>query len=444
MALHDNGDRSKRQAATKQGASQRGAHARPAKETAPATARQTGGASGSQSLPRTNTADDAAPYRRTTASGYHSHQASVSRASHRKGVLALIVVLAAIVIALALWVAGAFSSCSAQQTVEEGTQVEVTVPEGASTKDIASLLYDAKLIATTGDFASAVDRAGASTSLKPGTYEFTGGTSADDLVAQMEQGPSVDVVTIPEGSTLKQTAKLVAQATDNRITAKAFRKQARKASSYANDYSFIKDASYSNSSSSSAPYGNSLEGFLFPKTYNIKKTATADDVIRMMLDQYQQETASLDYSQAKKSGLTRYEVLILASMVEKEAAADNRATVASVFYNRLKKDMPLQSDATVAYAVGHDPSPSDLKVDSPYNTYLSTGLPAGPICSPGLDSLQAACQPDDTDYYYFYFATDASGQMQYYFSKTYKQHQAAIRKAAQQSKSSSSDSEGSE
>jgi UPF0755 protein len=371
----------------------------------------------------------------------HRRHAAWAQPARKRTAPAIVaaVVVAVIIVVVVLWVAGTFSSCSSQETVADGTQVQVTVPEGASTKDIASLLYDSKLIATQGDFTNAVDRAGAATALKPGTYLFTGGTSADDIVSQMEQGPTVDVVTVPEGSTLKQTAALVAQATDNRITAKAFRAQAMKASSYAKDYSFIKKASSrGDKNSGGAPYDNSLEGFLFPKTYDIQKDATADDVIRMMLDQYRQETASLDFSQAKKNGLTEYETLILASVIEKEAAADNRATVASVFYNRLKKNMPLQSDATVAYVVGQDPKPSDLKVDSPYNTYQNTGLPAGPICSPSLDSLQAACQPESTDYLYFYFAKDSSGKMQYYFSKTYEQHQEAIEKASGQESSGSS------
>lgn len=375
-----------------------------------------------------------------TPTPHRRHAAAAAKPTRNRTVPAVAgAAIVAVIVVIVLWVAGVFSACSSQETVADGTQVQVTVPEGASTKQIASLLYDSKLIATQGDFTNAVDRAGAATALKPGTYVFTGGTSADDLVSQMEQGPTVDVVTIPEGSTLEQTAKLVARATDDRITAKAFRAQAMKASSYAKDYSFIKKADYGSDkeTKASAPYNDSLEGFLFPKTYDISKNATADDVVRMMLDQYQQETSTLDFSQAKKNGLTEYETLILASVIEKEAAADNRATVASVFYNRLKKGMPLQSDATVAYVVGHDPKPSDLNVDSPYNTYRDTGLPVGPICSPSLDSLQAACQPEHTDYLYFYFAKDGSGKMQYYFSKTYQQHQEAIAKASGRASSGS-------
>ena len=88
--------------------------------------------------------------------------------------------------------------------------------------------------------------------------------------------------------------------------------------------------------------------------------------------------------------------------------------------------MLLQSDAPVAYVVDHDPSPEELEIDSPYNTYIYWGLPAGPICSPSLECLQAACQPDETNDLYFYFWQDEAGDMQYAFSETYEQHQEVI------------------
>ena len=165
-----------------------------------------------------------------------------------------------------------------------------------------------------------------------------------------------------------------------------------------------------------------MEGFLFPKTYEIADSATADSMIRMMLDQYRKETESLDFSYPEKAGLNEYETVILASIIEREAAAENRATVASVFYNRLDEGMRLQSDATVAYLIDGDPKPEDLEIDSPYNTYLVDGLPVGPICSPSLESLKAACDPEKTEYLYFYFTADGK----YSFSKTYDEHQGAI------------------
>ena len=167
----------------------------------------------------------------------------------------------------------------------------------------------------------------------------------------------------------------------------------------------------------------SLEGFLFPKTYPYNGESTADSIIRAMLDQYGAETAGLDWSYVESRGLSHYDAIKLASIVEKESNADHRATVASVFYNRLAVGMRLQSDATVAYIVGHDPTPDDINAYNDYNTYFIMGLPPTPINSPSLACMQAVCAPPETDYFYFYFEPDASGKMAYSFSATYEEHQ---------------------
>ena len=114
----------------------------------------------------------------------------------------------------------------------------------------------------------------------------------------------------------------------------------------------------------------------------------------------------------------------MASIVEKESDVEHRADVASVFYNRLLYGMRLQSDATVAYFVGHDPTPEDVNTWNEYNTYHIDGLPPTPINSPGIECLQAVCSPAETPYFYFYFEDDGSGNMTYTFSETYEDHQA--------------------
>ena len=205
--------------------------------------------------------------------------------------------------------------------------------------------------------------------------------------------------------------------TGGRISVDDFTAAASDASAYAADYAFLADAGT-----------NKLEGFLFPKTYEISDEATADTVIRMMLDQFQTETAGLDWSYPQSQGLTIYDAVNLASIVEKESSGDEqiRAQVASVFYNRLSTlgDPSygfLQSDATTAYEVGHDPSAEEGHAETPYSTYANTGLPPTPICSPSIDSLQAVCAPDQESlgkYFFFYFEGD-----QYYFSETYDEHQ---------------------
>ena len=306
-------------------------------------------------------------------------------------------------------------SCEHHEMLEDGVEATITVPEGATTSDIATMLYDAGLIVDTASFTSVVKETGADALMKPGTYTFVGGTSIDGMVQALKAGPKVESFTVPEGLTVNRTAQLVEEAYGGAITADEFRALASDAQAYAADFPFVDGA-----------YNNSLEGFLFPKTYQMEEGDTADSVIRKMLSQFAQETANLDYSFVDERGYSHYDMLIMASIIEREAAESNRATVSSVFYNRLWQGMPLQSDATVAYVIDGDPTPEDLQIDSPYNTYIYYGLPAGPICSPSIESIQAACAPEQTDYLYFYFWPDENGVMQYAFSNTYEEHQEAI------------------
>lgn len=327
------------------------------------------------------------------------------------GIIVLVFIAAVIVGVVSL-----MRGCSAGPTNEllpAGQEATVTVESGAGLSTVAQQLYDAGIISSTKDFLS--QASGLETSLAAGSYSFTGGMALEDVVGVLQAGPVTASFTVTEGMTAAQAAEAVASAYEGSITAEDFMAAVHNASAYVADYPFVEGA-----------YDNSLEGFLFPKTYDIVEGATPDTVVRQMLDQYRTETASLDYSYVESRGMTPYQALILASVVEKEAAEDNRATVASVFYNRLAISMPLQSDATVAYLISDDPTPEDLEIESPYNTYLNSGLPAGPICSPGLSCLQAVCAPEQTDYLYFYFAADESGQLQYYFSQDYDQHQNAI------------------
>ena len=164
----------------------------------------------------------------------------------------------------------------------------------------------------------------------------------------------------------------------------------------------------------------SLEGFLFPATYDIGPTTTAAQLVDEQLAAYRDNTAGIDYSYAKARNLTRYDVLIIASMIEREVAvARERPIVASVIYNRLKAGMRLGIDATVQYAVGSwkpDLTASDLATDSPYNTRRFPGLPPGPIASPGADSIRAASHPVKTPYLYYVARNDGSGR--HYFATT--------------------------
>ena len=280
---------------------------------------------------------------------------------------------------------------------------------------------DAKLVGSSKEFTERVKDLDAGFDLKPGTYTFAGGATVDDIIAALRNGPVSDaVLTIPEGYRLTEIASAVESATSGRISADSFKQAASDASVYAGDYGFLKSAGT-----------NSLEGFLFPKTYDVAADATADSLIRAMLTQFQTETAGLDWSYPESQGLSVYDTVNLASIVEKESSGDEtvRAQVAAVFYNRLTtKGEPsngyLQSDATTAYEVGHDPSADEVHANSPYSTYTNAGLPPTPICSPSIECLQAVCSPN-TDalgkYYFFYFQND-----KYTFSETYDEHKAAF------------------
>ena len=352
---------------------------------------------------------------------FRTYDTSYIRPKQSKGPKIFAAVLAVVVIGGLAWGGlTLFNSCSGSAPVEllaEGQEATVVVEQGSGAKAIGELLVEEKLVGSASDFAKRVSEMGVESQLKPGTYTFAGGPSLDDIVRQIAAGPDMgNALTIPEGYKLSDIAAAVATASEGRITAEAFTAAASDASVYAASYSFLADAGT-----------NSLEGFLFPKTYAVADDATADSLVRMMLDQFQKETASLDWSYPQSQGLSIYDAVNLASIVEKESSGDEqiRAKVAAVFYNRLETTGEpsygfLQSDATTAYEVGHDPTPEEVHAETPYSTYTNKGLPPTPICSPSLDCLKAVCAPDQESlgkYFFFYFEGDS-----YYFTETYEDH----------------------
>ena len=174
-----------------------------------------------------------------------------------------------------------------------------------------------------------------------------------------------------------------------------------------------------------------LEGYLMPDTYEVYTNATPEEIIRKLVSQTETVFPEEYHDRADMLGMTMDQVLTLASLIEKEAKTADFTKVSSVFHNRLRAGMALGSDASVKYVSGLKKmslSGSDLAISSPYNTYLFTGLPPGPICSPSRDAIQAALYPDQTfldeNYLYFCSKDPASGEL--YFSKTYEEHQNAV------------------
>ena len=351
---------------------------------------------------------------------FRTYDTSYIRPKQSKAPIIVSIVLLVVVLGGLAWGGVTlFNSCSgpAVELLGEGEEATVEVAEGAGAQAIGQQLVEKRLVASASEFTRRVNDLGVDSQLKPGTYTFAGGTGLDGIIRALQAGPETNALTIPEGYRLWEIADAVADHTEGRISAEDFSAAASDASAYAGDYAFLESAG-----------SNSLEGFLFPKTYDIADDATADSVIRAMLDQFQAETASLDWSYAESQGLSIYDAVNLASIVEKETSGNEliRAQVAAVFYNRLATDdYPsygyLQSDATTAYELRRDPTGDEVHAETPYSTYANQGLPPTPICSPGLDCLTAVCAPDQEalgKYFYFYFEGE-----NYYFSETYEEHQ---------------------
>lgn len=335
------------------------------------------------------------------------HRSAAAAGAFAAGLLAIVLLVAFVLVPQVKHLLGGGSD---GQTVAAGQQVTVVIPEGSSGDAIAKALAEKHVIDDPKNYYTAVKRLGADAKLKPGTYLFTTGQDPEKVVKQLMEGPNVKdlSLTVPEGLTVQQTADVVQKSLG--ISADEFVAQA-KASNYASDYPFLAGA-----------YNDSLEGFLYPKTYTYTKQPTADQVIRSLLGQFQQETSALSLD-AGAHGLTMQQVVSLASLVERETAvADERPEVASVIYNRLAANMALQVDAAVVYARGGGSaavSYSDLEIDSPYNTYKYKGLTPGPICSPSISSIKAALDPASTDYLYYVASSSLDGTHR--FTKDYNE-----------------------
>lgn len=353
-----------------------------------------------------------------------SHAAPVKK--KKSGVLIALAVFLVVGIGVGgFFIVSGFFNPFEGANVEAGQTVNVVIPEGSSGTDITQILLDAGVIRSSRAFRKAATEQQADQSFRPGTYTFLTGSDPDEVVRQLVAGPnsSMGQLVVPEGLTVTQTAQLVENSLE--IKQEDFIAQA-KASDYVKDYEFLSSAG-----------NDSLEGFLYPKTYDLSgKEVTADTVIRLMLDQYRTEVQGLDLTSAEQElsdrydlNVTDYDILKIASVIEKEAInEDDRPKVSSVFYNRLSAGQALQSDATMGYVTGGSVTSDDLKQDSAYNTYLHKGLPPTPICSPSLWAIQAAMHPADTEYYFF-FIIDDGVYSNHTFSKTYEEHDAAYKEA---------------
>ena len=246
-----------------------------------------------------------------------------------------------------------------------------------------------------------------------GTYQFNPGETPRDIIKKLTSGDVLKIaVTIPEGYTLRQIAKTLAE------------------SAGIDSMAFYRAASDPIRRTEWAVQTTSLEGYLFPDTYWIPWGSRDDAVVDMMLSRLAAVFDSSLKRRAKTMNLTRHEALTLASIVEAEARLPReRGLIAAVYHNRLRRRMRLEADPTVAYAMGEYKGRllfKDLEINSPYNTYLHYGLPPGPICNPGQASIEAALYPDSTSRA-LYFVARRDGS--HIFSLSLKDHLAAVKEA---------------
>jgi UPF0755 protein len=293
--------------------------------------------------------------------------------------------------------------------------IEVHIPEGSSYKqaiEILSknrLLRDKNLFLLIGKITS-VDRR-----IKAGYYSFWGNMSPYEIFKKLVEGKIIESdITIVEGDTLSEIAKKLEE---NKIMT------IEKFESLSRNRDFLKSLNID------AP---SLEGYLFPETYRIPKGSKPEAVLSLMVNMLRKHFDEPLINRLRDLNMSENQLLTIASIIEKEAVVDEeRPLIAAVFYNRLKKGMPLQADPTAIYGVKsyrNKITRSDLRSRTHYNTYVIKGLPPGPICSVGIKSIRAALFPADVPYLYFVSNRDGT----HYFSKTLDEHIKAIKRIAEQ------------
>ena len=296
--------------------------------------------------------------------------------------------------------------------VNDNSPIALEIPAGSTTNDIAEILFENNLISNIRTFKYYAEKTGSDSKLKAGFYLLSKNMNADELLASLIKGGSSGNtynITIIEGLTNEDMALALSEQTE--LNYDRFIELMEGPEMFKGDYEFLYDTSISN-----------LQGYLMPDTYNIYIDSSEEDIIRVLLKQFDEFYVDEIKPRMENTNLSFEELINLASIVEKEALLDEeRDEVAKVFLNRLDINMRLQSCATVNYANGEWKERltyEDIEIDSPYNTYIVEGLPPSPINSPGKLSIIAVLEPAEVDYLFFV----AKGDGSHYFSNTYDEH----------------------
>jgi uncharacterized YceG family protein len=336
------------------------------------------------------------------------HRPRKARGRRAPGRVIALGVLVAIIAGLA-WFANALFQPF--KDGDGGARVTVRVPQGSSLAQIADILEREGVVEDAGFFQLRARLTGHSGDLRPGSYQLRKDMSFTAALDALQEGvpPNVVRVGIPEGLSRHEIRPLTKGLRGNYVIA------SRRSSK-------LDPTEYK------APRGASLEGFLFPATYDLKKGRRVRALVNEQLAHFKRNFDEVDLSYAKRKNLTAYDVLIIASLIDREAmVAKERRLIASVIYNRLREGIPLGIDATVRFVTHNWKRPlrqSELANPSPYNTRVHAGLPPGPIGNPGLASIKAAAHPAKTGYLFYVVKVGSCGEHK--FAKTDAEFQAYV------------------
>jgi UPF0755 protein len=311
------------------------------------------------------------------------------------------------------WLVGGFFYYTATHPLSEKIDsVSVEITPGMTLNRTSVLLKDHHLIGNSLSFQFLAFLQNKQGQIQVGEYELSPSMTPKDILERVTSGKTIlHAVTIPEGLRINEIAALFEE------------------SGLGNAEEFVRQTQDTELIQVTGLPADSLEGYLFPETYNFSKNTSERKIILNMVDTYKEKVKNIDLlSRAHTMNLSIHQIMTLASLIEKETGVDNeRKLISSVFHNRLRKNMLLQTDPTVIYAISNfdgNIRKKDLSIDSPYNTYKYKGLPPGPIASPGLKSIIAALEPSDSDFLYFVSRKDGSHQ----FSSTLVDHNRAVQK----------------
>lgn len=311
----------------------------------------------------------------------------------------------------------------AEIVVDEANGIEITIPRGSSTSDIANILKENGIISWPSLFKLISKVNGYDNTYMSGKHVVSKDLNYDQLMRVLSSNPVSVNVTIREDFYLDQVLDTLSS--KKLIDKDSFIKSMN---TEIFDYDFIKQI---------PERENKLEGYLFPDTYFFDPNSTDREIIIKFLDNFDTKFKLDYYARAQELNMTVDQIITLASIIEKEATLpEEKSIISSVFHNRLKSDDPslrrLQTDATLQYIIykregkiKEKLTTKDTQIDDPYNTYIHEGLPPGPICNPGLESIEAALYPDEESTYYYFVAR---GDGSHEFSKTLSEHEAAVKK----------------